>query len=307
MMIRFLMNGSWWVIMKFLSVLVRLQKFTTALPAVVSRTVVVASIALVYTAPLYAHDFWIEPINFQPASGEEVPLLLRVGQDLSGDRLPYINDWFSDYRVIAPDGVRPIDGLMGDDPAGSFRASEPGLYMVGYRSTLDFVELDAKKFNSYLRNEGLDQIIELRRERGQSDQPAPEYYSRCAKSLIRAGEGGSVDAFSATIGYTLELVPEANPYALAPGDQLPIQLLYQKAPIENILVVAFTADSPENKSQLRTDADGRVSLLLDRPGLWLIKAVHMIETPPSVTTADWESFWASLTFRLPAGTPESGS
>jgi len=33
--------------------------------------------------------------------------------------------------------------------------------------------------------------------------------------------------------------------------------------------------------------------------VWLVKAVHMIPLPKD-GDADWESFWASLTFELPA-------
>jgi hypothetical protein len=32
-------------------------------------------------------------------------------------------------------------------------------------------------------------------------------------------------------------------------------------------------------------------------GVWLVKAVHMIPAKPG-TNADWESYWASLTFDL---------
>lgn len=248
---------------------------------------------------LYAHDFWIEPINFLPAPGEEVSLVLRVGQDLSGDRLPYINDWFSDYRVVGPSGSRPIAGLMGDDPAGSFEASEPGMHVIGYRSTRDFVELEPAKFRSYLRDEGLERVIAIRAARGAAESAAREYYSRCAKSLIKVGAGGAGETFSASLGYTFELIPEENPYAKAPGDSLPLRLVYRGEPIEGILVQGFAAAAPERKISARTNAGGRVVLRLDRPGMWLVKAVHMIETPAAVTAADWESFWASLTFRLP--------
>ena len=33
-------------------------------------------------------------------------------------------------------------------------------------------------------------------------------------------------------------------------------------------------------------------------GVWLVKAVHMVPLPKG-QDADWESFWASLTFELP--------
>lgn len=248
---------------------------------------------------LYAHDFWIEPTDFVPATGDRVPLVLRVGEDLSGDRLPYISDWFSDYRVVGPGGSRPVDGRMGDDPAGSFEAEQSGIHVIGYRSTRDFVELEPEKFRSYLEDEGLEGIIALRIERGESGRPAREYYSRCAKSLVAAGDGEPADSFSTGLGYTLEILPEANPYGLSPGDILSLRVIYRNEPIEGILVQGFTASAPADKVTGRTDANGRVALPLERAGLWLLKAVHMIETPADVEGAEWESFWASLTFRLP--------
>jgi len=246
-----------------------------------------------------AHDFWIEPAHFIADPGDEIPIVLRVGQDLSGDTVPYINDWFSDYRVITPGGPEPIDAMLGDDPAGVVTAVEPGIYLIGYRSTRDFVELPPEKFRSYLRNEGLERIIDRRAESKETDLPARELYSRCAKSLLRIGAGGADDVYRLNLGYTLELMPERNPYALSPGDSLPIVLLYKGKPLADALIVAFASDRADDKIRVRTDADGRVELPLDRPGLWLVKAVHMIAAEPGERRAEWESFWASLTFRLP--------
>lgn len=254
--------------------------------------------AVVPVGRLYAHDFWIEPTDFRPATGEQVSLLLRVGQDLSGDRLPYINDWFSDYRVVGPDGPRPVTGRMGDDPAGHFATSTAGIHVIGYRSTRDFVELDAEKFRSYLVDEGLEKTIELRAARGDSGVPAREYYSRCAKSIVQVGADGPPDAYAVELGYTLELIPERNPYELTAGDSLPLRAVYRGKAIEGLLVQGFTASTPEQKVAVRTDALGRAELPLGRAGLWLVKAVHMIETPADDVGAEWESFWASLTFRL---------
>jgi uncharacterized GH25 family protein len=253
-----------------------------------------------FPATVPAHDFWIEPAQFVADPGTEIPIVLRVGQDLGGDTVPYINDWFSDYRVVTPAGPEPVDAMLGDDPAGLFIAGEPGIYLIGYRSTRDFVELQPEKFRSYLRNEGLERIIDRRSERNETNLPARELYSRCAKSLLRIGAGGPDGAYRLNLGYTLELMPERNPYTLSPGDSLPIVLLYDGKPLADALIVAFTSDRPEDKSRIRTGADGRAELTLDRPGLWLIKSVHMIQTESGLGRAEWESFWASLTFRLPA-------
>jgi uncharacterized GH25 family protein len=252
------------------------------------------------SATVSAHDFWIEPTRFIAEPGDEIPIVLRVGQDLSGDTVPYIDDWFSDYRVVTPAGPEPIDAMLGDDPAGRFIAGESGIYLIGYRSTRDFVELEPEKFRSYLRKEGLERIIDARSERNESNLPARELYSRCAKSLLRIGAGGSDDVYRLNLGYTLELMPERNPYALSPGDSLPIVLLYNGKPLVGARIIAFTSDRPEDWISVRTDSGGRVELPLCYPGLWLIKSVHMIQTEPGLGRAEWESFWASLTFRLPA-------
>ena len=252
-------------------------------------------------ANLAAHDFWIEPSIFRASIGEPVQLTLRVGQDFSGDSLPYITDWFSDYRVIGPLEEYPIEAIIGDDPAGGFVANTPGYYTIGYRSTKNFVELEAVKFRNYLAAEGLTAIIETRENNGASGSNGREFYSRCAKSLIKYGEPDSPDGYAAVFGYTLELIPEKNPYTLSAGDTLPMQLLYESKPLEGALVIAFTSDQPENKLEARTDSAGRVQLELPHAGIWLVKAVHMIQISPSDQQADWESFWASLTFFLPSG------
>lgn len=247
-----------------------------------------------------AHDFWMEPTTFRPAVGERVSLILRVGQDFSGNRQPYIPDWFSDYRVAGPDAERPVTGFPGDDPAGGFTPAVPGLHVVGYRSTRDYVELEPDLFRKYLRMEGMERIMALRAERGESNRPAHEFYSRCAKSLVLAGAAGPGSGHDRLLGYTLELVPERNPYALGAGATLPLRLLYEGEPLEGALVIAFTRDQPESKLEARTDAEGRVRLRLPHTGVWLVKAVHMVPAPPDAK-AEWESFWASLTFELPGG------
>jgi hypothetical protein len=46
-------------------------------------------------------------------------------------------------------------------------------------------------------------------------------------------------------------------------------------------------------------ARGQVRLPLAAPGEWLVKAVHMVALE-GVPEADWQSYWASLTFALPS-------
>jgi uncharacterized GH25 family protein len=79
---------------------------------------------------------------------------------------------------------------------------------------------------------------------------------------------------------------------------LRLQLRYLGRPLENALVVAFNKADPLTKLKARTDAAGHATFKLARPGVWLVTSVHMIPQPWYVR-ADWESFWASLTFERP--------
>jgi hypothetical protein len=238
---------------------------------------------------------WIEPGTFSPALGDIVTVKLRVGQDLLGDPLPRDPALISQFVVEDATGRRPVVGRDGSDPAGFFRAAAPGLLVVGYRSNPSIVELSAEKFNQYVREEGLDTIAALRARRGQADG-GRDLFARCAKSLVRTGTANTAQGDRA-LGFTLELVAERNPTTMAAGQDLPVRLTYENRPLAGALVVAINRDRPSEKLSARSDKDGRVRFRLPRTGLWLIKAVHMIEAPAG-SNADWASYWASLTFEL---------
>ena len=72
------------------------------------------------------------------------------------------------------------------------------------------------------------------------------------------------------------------------------------------LVVAMNRLNPMAKIKVRTDATGHARLRLNQPGMWLVKAVHMVPAPPGLD-ADWASYWASLTFMLGDAISESAT
>jgi hypothetical protein len=251
----------------------------------------VASIALQASA----HDFWIEPSTFHPAVGDRVTAALRVGQKLAGDPLPNIPPLIDRFVLRGSAAERPVVGRPGADPAGIAFIAEGGLHWIGYQSNPYPVALEGPKFEDYLRDEGLQRIIDARKKNGQSAAPGRERFYRCAKALLdTAGDA----AFDVPLGFTLELVPRKNPYAMKNSGDLPLALTFHGKPIANVLVTAMSKSDPEKAVRARTDSKGRVTLPLAHAGFWLIKAVHM-EAAPADAGVDWESWWASITFELP--------
>ncbi len=261
------------------------------------RTVV--KVGLVWMAwggapAVFAHDFWIEPAKFQAQPGSVISIGLRVGEHFKGEAVPRKSDRIDRFVLVGADGEKPMVGRDGDATAGLVRIESPGMYVIGYRSKASSIELDAAKFEAYLREEGLDAIIKARAADGQSDAPAREIYSRCAKSIVTVGDTAS-QGFDRPIGFRLELTPEQNPSTVLAGGELPVRLLYEGKPAADVLVVAMCREKPSEPVRARTDADGRVHLPIAQAGAWLVKAVHMVRAKDAAL-ADWESLWASLTF-----------
>ncbi len=258
----------------------------------------IVALALLVSAGVQAHDFWIDPSSFRPAPGQRVLVRLRVGQKFKGDPMPRDPKLLRRFSLFSGNGASggetPVPGVAGAEPAGFATVTSPGLNLITYVSGRSSVELDAAKFEAYLADEGLETIKAQRARKGQTAAPAKEVFSRYAKSYLAVGGAGG-PGYDRVLGLTLELVPEKDPTALTTGAELPVRLLYLGKPLPGVLVAAFTRDQPDARVTARTDAAGRVRLRLDHPGVWLVKAVHMIPAPADAG-ADWESFWASLTF-----------
>lgn len=268
-------------------------------------TCVFAWLGLAGTAPsASAHDFWIEPSAFQLQTGERISVGLCLGDHFEGWSVARNVTRIETFVAIGPAGQQPIVGRDGSDPAGIARLTAPGVYVLGYRSNHAFTEMQAPRFEEYLKEKGLEKIVALRKERGASHRKAREAYSRYAKSLIRVGDatGGAGDR---PVGFRLELVAESNSYdsyEKRSGNEHSFHLLFDGMPLEGALVTATRRNAADSKVRARTDADGRARLLLREAGVWLITSVHMVEAPQSIA-AEWESLWASLTYELPSREP----
>ena len=258
------------------------------------RRLVAAAVACLVAPALLAHDFWIEPSAYRVETGSRIGVALRVGEHYKGDPVSRNPSRIRKLVLVGGSGETDVTGREGDEPAGAVVVPAPGLFVIGYHSRHSSITLEAPKFEAYLKEEGLERVSALRRERGESEKPGREIYSRCAKALVLAGtrQAGGHDR---RLGLPLELVPEADPYDTA-APSVPVRLLHEGQPLEGALVVALSREAPEAALRARSDRDGRVRLELAPGRTWLVKAVHMIPAPKD-SGADWESLWASLTFQ----------
>jgi uncharacterized GH25 family protein len=253
----------------------------------------VIAVIVSVTASLSAHDFWIEPSSFAPDVGTVVRVSLRVGQDFEGEPVPRSAPSIVSFFLSGPDGKHDVLGREGMDPAGIFRVRMAGTLLVGYRSHPSAITLDASKFEQYLREEGLEHVIDARAKSGASRAPGREIFSRSVKALLRAGREDS-RGYDHALGLTLELIPERDPSSLPDDGGFPVRVVYEGRPVPGVLITALSR-AEKRRVLARSDAKGRAVLAIGT-GEWLVKAVHMLPAPHD-SGADWESIWTSLTFQ----------
>jgi len=244
--------------------------------------------------PTLAHEFWIQPSSFHPLPGGPVMFHLKVGEAFIGEPVPRLPGVIAAFDLTTASGTVAVPGEFYADPAGFLLWSDAGAAIASYVGNPYPMELPADAFERYLVAEGLDHVVALRRERGQSAASGRERFSRYAKTLL-TGEG-SAALFTRPLNQRLEIVPERDPSTLRVGAALPVRVFHQGEPLPGVLVCAWGGLGAPRIAK-RTDAGGRAEIELSAPGPWLVSAVHMVDASAG-TDAEWESLWASLTFDI---------
>jgi uncharacterized GH25 family protein len=263
-----------------------------AASAVVARSA--ALVLLCAAGPASAHEFWLQPDTFVAAPGDVVNLQFRVGAGWPGEARALDADRALRSGWIDATGEHTMGGSV------NLRASKVGPAWAVFRSNRAALTLEAAAFESYLRDEGLEHILDARRIRGESVRPGREIYSRCAETLLQIGAGSTASALvPRPMGLTLELVPQNARRLLAGDTQMAVKLLNQGKPLRAALVRALPQTGGTSLSA-RTDSRGVAVLPLAGGGVWLLNAVHMVRANARID-ADWESIWSSLTLQLPVG------
>lgn len=257
---------------------------------------------LALSTAAFAHDLYLMPAKFTVKPGETLRVAFENGDGFPAGDSSVKPDRLRDTRLVSRAGEAAFTGIV-EQPkrtvADVVTMGEGTAILTG-RTIPNFIELDATKFRSYLEHENLQHVIKLREGRGESAKPGRERYSKYVKSLITVGRGD--DHFKQRTGLTIEIVPEADPAALGVGGRLPVQVLFRGQPAADVAVESAWVAGGKAKMEVagRTDREGRISIPIRASGPHRLHAIVM-ERCSDPAAADWESFWASLTFAIRAG------
>jgi uncharacterized GH25 family protein len=262
------------------------------------KTAARITLVLLFAPLLLAHDFYIMPEQFSARLGDVLKFALHNGDSFPESEVSPVLERVREVQLLSANAKASASNLRVESKAiaGEVQIAAAGNLILTARTIPFAFSLKPAEFESYLSEEGLQHVIQWRKEHGTSSLPGRERYSKFAKALIT---GNNFDDFhTKPAGLVIEIVPEVSPPSLKPGDSLPIQILFRGKPDPGIQVESAWVGSTGAKKVTivgRTNAAGRILVPLPSPGKWRLHAVHM-EQCADQAIADWESSWTSLTF-----------
>ena len=170
-----------------------------------------------------AHDTFIMPDAFRVAPGQTVVVGFH-----SSDAFPdssAVMRRLQDPSARSASGVLRIENVREDGKrlAGSFVVPGAGHIILSAVNGAAVEAMKRDEFLEYLTEEGLTGAIAAHERSGKGNAEARERYTMYAKSILLSGAPS--EAYRAVVGHPIEIVPDKDPYALKPGEPLPVRVL----------------------------------------------------------------------------------
>lgn len=258
------------------------------------KTSTILSLILLSSLVSIAHEFWLEPQKFLLKVGEKLHLKIFVGEGFTGEDIDFSKFSVAKFTHYSPDGEKNTNGGLNEQKINDFlKFEKEGNHLLALNNTNKNIELEAKEFNEYLQEEGLNNVLKWREEHKALNKKGREMYQRCVKTLLQVGAKHS-DVYKLNTGMRLELIPQQNPYTATKS--LTFQVLFDNKPVEDALLLVWQKGIDKTTvNKYRTDATGKVTFSFEPKGVFMISTVHMIPFTDS-EKADWQSYWGSYTF-----------
>lgn len=244
------------------------------------------------------HEFWLQSTKYRYNVGEEMNVAFMVGENFQGEPWDLGRHKVERLEIHTGITVKKLEKQVTPTKGKNltYKFDREGTHLVALESNFAFIELSADTFNTYLEEDGLENIRDERRRSGRTGERAKEYYKRYAKMIVQCGTKLD-NTFRRSAGFRYEIFPLANPASLKPGDYLDCQVMWEGKPAANVMVKVWSHVGNRIFLQnIYTEKDGTIRFPISSTGPWMVSSVRMI--PSEQEGADYQSQWASLVFEI---------
>lgn len=250
-----------------------------------------------------AHEYWIEPQDYQVEKSSDLIADLRNGQEFKGVAQAFFPQRNTRFDIAMGDEITPVEGRLGDRPALKATAPDHDALLAilheAAPSKLTYNEWD--KFLKFAKHKNFATAAADHEAAGWSTEKFGESYTRHSKALVAVGTGVGADR---AFGMETEFVALTNPYEASFNNQMKVRVLYKDAPRPDAQIEVFDRDGDDHVTITlhRTDANGEAMIPVTSGHTYLFDAVVL--RPAAGAGSDekapvWETLWAALTFAVP--------
>lgn len=267
----------------------------------VYRTAVLIVVAALSATLAGAHDFWLVPDAFRVAANGEVVVRGQTSSAFPTSLSAVTPDRVTEARIVGAGDDERITALSTRDTSLVLRhrPKTTGQKIVAVAVGWREVKETAESFRKYLIGEGAEDALKRYERSGQlPTADIVRRYAKYGKTVVEVGAGPR--AFDRIIGQPLEFIPLADPDAAAVGSQVGMRLLFLGQPLAGARVHVGLAPSAGKKTPeitLTTSSDGVVSVPVSAQGLWNVRTIHVVPSPPGAG-ANWDVHWATLVYSV---------
>ena len=265
--------------------------------------------------PARAHNTWLVPSEYSTRQSTTVRVAF-----VTTEHFPTSEHKTSPHRVAEwvawGDREKKLIRdyhLQACELVAKVHLDQPGVHVIAAALRPRFIEFEGDYFDQYLADEHATAALALRRKAADNDRAGRMYYTKLVKTFVEIG-GRSTEDYKTPAGHVLEIIPLSNPCRWRTGDRVTVRALYDGRPAANFRVSSGhehvtvhkhrKSESHDYVENVFTNAAGEATLTLSCPGQWFFRA-HFIRPVKGLRKrnedqpqADWESFWASITFRV---------
>ena len=142
-------------------------------PIVFRRLTLLATSCLL-AGTVAAREFWLEPARFEVAPGTALHLRVLMGENFRGTRWAGKAARVKQLLLATPTGLQDLTAAAkaSDTLRTTLTFRQPGTHLVALATDNAFLTMEPQPFAAYLRAEGLEYVLALRKERGEAEKPA---------------------------------------------------------------------------------------------------------------------------------------
>ncbi|MFI5187245.1 MAG: DUF4198 domain-containing protein [Chitinophagales bacterium] len=259
---------------------------------------IIFSLLLFFVIHVLGREFWIQPDKFIYKRTEPVNIKFLMGENFNGDNWTGDKDKINCLQLYFDDVAdKNLDANFGNDPGDSLQLAmiDEGTVMIALNTKNSFVDLDAEKFNQYLKDNGLSDALEYREKNGDTVKNGHEQYQRSVKTIFQVGNNFT-NIYNKKTDLPLDIIPLDHPYNVMKDGDFRLQVFFMGEKLKNTKIkIWHKLDDKVSVQDTATDEEGQVKFFLSPRGEWMVSCIKMIqlENDPQ---AEWQSYRGSLTW-----------